>query len=80
MKSALLFAVWTGLVWIASGAVYGYDLHLPDANVYRLSKTEGSRPGELLVECLNGADATVRPMPEFGRIVVSCGETGQVQP
>ena len=55
---------------------------LPDANVYRLSKTSAAsgHPGELMVECIGGGDATVRPQPEFGRIVVSCGETGQVQP
>jgi hypothetical protein len=71
MKSALLFAVWTGLVWIASGAIYDYDQHLPDSAVYRLSKTAD---GELGVYCANGADATVRPSGEFGYIVVSCGK------
>jgi hypothetical protein len=49
---------------------------MPDPAVYRLSKTDAAsgHSGELMVECLNGGDATVRPQPEFGRIVVSCGK------
>jgi hypothetical protein len=44
---------------------------LPDSNVYRMTRT-GS--GELLVTCLNGADATIRPTAGFGSIVISCGK------
>lgn len=44
---------------------------MPDARVYKLSRTPN---GELYVHCLNGGDATIRPVEEFGSIVVSCGE------
>ena len=47
---------------------------LPDSTVYRLTKTSGANAGELDVYCLNGADATIRPVDTFGRIVVSCGK------
>jgi len=48
---------------------------LPDASVYRLSKTEGGEyAGELRVECLNGGDATVRPTGVDHTIIVSCGK------
>ena len=47
---------------------------LPDSTVYRLTKTSGANAGELDVYCLNGADATIRPVDAFGHIVVSCGK------
>lgn len=47
---------------------------LPDSTVYRLTKTSGANAGELDVYCLNGADATIRPVDSFGHIVVSCGK------
>lgn len=43
---------------------------LPDPTVYHLAATAR---GEALVSCLNGGDATVRPVNEFGKLVVSCG-------
>lgn len=43
---------------------------LPDPSVYELRKTEA---GELYVYCQNHGDATVRPSPDFGSIIVSCG-------
>ena len=47
------------------------QLTLPDQNVYQITQTD---LGEAEVYCLNGADATIRPVPEFGHIVVSCGK------
>jgi hypothetical protein len=47
---------------------------LPDSTVYKLTRTSGPNAGELDVYCLNGADATVRPVDTFGHIVVSCGK------
>ena len=44
---------------------------MPDPGVYKLSAT---KQGELLVHCANGADATIRPVKQFGSIVVSCGK------
>jgi hypothetical protein len=55
------------LVTIALLSVYGV---LP-SHSYQTSVTSS---GELLVHCTNGADATVRPVSEFGSIVVSCGK------
>jgi hypothetical protein len=47
---------------------------LPDSTVYKLTRTTGPNAGELDVYCLNGADATIRPVDTFGHIVVSCGK------
>ena len=44
---------------------------LPDGLVYQLYKTAD---GELKVHCLNGGDATIRPVEQFGEIIVSCGK------
>jgi hypothetical protein len=69
MKDVLLmllivFAVAFALGWVTAQS-------LPDRSVYQLSKTPD---GELLVRCLNGADATIRPSAVFGEITVSCGK------
>jgi hypothetical protein len=59
------------LAWIAVLSAMLWRLpQVPDAAVYRLSRTAD---GELGVYCANGADATVRPSGDFGYIVVSCG-------
>jgi hypothetical protein len=60
-------------VWLITGATFSYleAARLPDADVYRLSKTP---EGELRVRCINGADATIRPSAVFGEITVSCGK------
>jgi hypothetical protein len=47
--------------------------NMPDSTVYKLTRTTGPNAGELDVYCLNGADATIRPVDTFGHIVVSCG-------
>jgi hypothetical protein len=72
----VLAVAWFMFVWIWTCDNRAMAVMLPDASVYRLSKTDAAsgHPGELMVECLNGGDATVRPQPEFGRIVVSCGK------
>jgi hypothetical protein len=69
------------IVWFALTLVFRYDdlgvvYRLPDAHVYQLSKTDAAsgHPGELMIKCLNGADATVRPVSEDHKIIVSCGE------
>jgi hypothetical protein len=80
MKNAIANAVMLLSIWVvASGFVFDYfkSQRLPDAQVYQLSKTTGQYPDELLVRCLNGADATVRPSAVFGEITVSCGVEGQ---
>ena len=62
-------AIW-GLMLTAFDSFSG-RCRLHSMPAYELSKTAD---GELGVECLNGADATVRPSPEFGHITVSCGK------
>jgi hypothetical protein len=47
-----------------------YMHKLPDTSVYQLSTVNG----ELRTYCANGADATIRPVDEFGAITVSCGK------
>jgi hypothetical protein len=44
---------------------------MPDPTVYQIRKTD---IGEARVTCLNGGDATIRPVDEFGQIIVSCGK------
>jgi hypothetical protein len=68
MKDVLLAAVIAVLV---SFAFWWDSQSLPDHHVYSLSKTV---QGELLVRCLNNADATIRPSAVFGEITVSCGK------
>ena len=46
------------------------SLRLPDPAVYKLSTVEG----ELMVECLNDADTTVRPVEAFSKLVITCGK------
>jgi hypothetical protein len=43
----------------------------PDSLVYKIRKTY---IGEARVTCLNGGDAAIRPLDEFGQIIVSCGK------
>jgi hypothetical protein len=63
MKQILIVLVLVGFAFAAQT--------MPDARVYKLSATKA---GELLVHCANGADATIRPVDEFGSIIVSCGK------
>ena len=81
MKNTLLAFAFVSF-YVGLFCLIGYTLNhspnrqneLPDSTVYRLTKTTGANAGELDVYCLNGADATIRPVDQFGHIVVSCGK------
>jgi hypothetical protein len=66
---ALTNLLWFGAYRLEDNAVRAAT-QMPDTSVYQIRKTDS---GELNVYCLNGADATIRPVEEFGNIVVSCG-------
>ena len=59
----------SNLLWFG---FYGRSVRaLPDAKVYQIRKTD---LGEARITCLNGGDATIRPVGEYGQIIVSCGK------
>jgi hypothetical protein len=67
---ALTNLLWFGAYRLEDNAVRA-AIQLPDTSVYQIRKTDS---GELNVYCLNGGDPTIRPVNEFGNIIVSCGK------
>ena len=67
---ALTNLLWFGAYRLEDNAVRAAT-QMPDTSVYEIRKTD---TGELNVHCLNGGDATIRPVEEFGNIIVSCGK------
>ena len=72
MKTKLLLLALlacSNLLWFG---VYGRAARtLPNAEIYQIRKTDS---GEARITCLNNGDATIRPVDEFGQIIVSCGQ------
>ena len=72
MKTKLLLLAALACSNLAWFGLYGRSARtLPDAKIYQIRKTD---IGEARIACLNGGDATIRPVDEFGQIIVSCGK------